>query len=62
MLKTPAIGEAMKPLEGLEVTAKQEYDAVVKDHHAEVEAYKARREALQGDMRQVAKGKSSTNG
>src|SRR6185295_1469143 len=44
MLKTPAIGEAMKPLEGLEVTAKQEYDAVVKDHHAEVEAHKARRE------------------
>ena len=62
MLKTPAIGEAMKPLEGLEVTAKREFDAVVKDHHAEVEAHKARREALQGDMRQVAKGKSSPTG
>src|SRR5688500_3073584 len=62
MLKTPAIAEAMKPLEGLEAFAKAEYEAAQKDHSAEVEAFKARREALSGDMRQVAKGKPGSNG
>jgi len=62
MLKTPAISEAMKPLEHLERVAKQEYDAAMKDYGAEVEEYKARREALQAEMRQAAKGKRSTGG
>lgn len=62
MLKTPAIGEAMKPLEVLEMHAKQEHDAAMKDHAGNLEAFKAQREALQSDMRQVAKGKASANG
>jgi putative DNA primase/helicase len=60
MLKTPAIGEAMKPLEALEGRAKQEYDAAIKNHRAEIEAFKANRDALQGDMRKAAKAKDQT--
>ncbi|UVT20559.1 MAG: DUF3987 domain-containing protein [Nitrospira sp.] len=56
MLKTPAISEAMKPLEKLESLAKQAYDEALKKHDAEVEAFKAQKEALQADMRKVAKG------
>ena len=62
MMKTPAIGEAMKPMEALSVAAKQDFDAVIKEHLAEMEAFKARREAIQGDMRQVAKNNLPKNG
>lgn len=58
MLKTPAIGEAMKPLDRLECMAKQAYDTAKKNYDAEYEAYKARRESLQTDMRKAAKGKA----
>lgn len=57
MMKTPSIGEAMKPIDRLECAAKVAYDAAKKDHAAEQEAFKARKEALQGDMRKVAAGK-----
>jgi len=62
MLKTPAISEALKPLETLEAEAKQAYDGATKDHKAELEAYDAQKEALKADMRSVAKRKGSTNG
>jgi hypothetical protein len=62
MLKTPAISEAMKPLAALEAEAKAAYDHALKDHVAELEAFKAQREALQQDMRSVAKGKTNSNG
>ncbi len=61
MLKTPAISEGLKPLEALESTAKQEHDAAMNNHIADLEAFKAKREALQGEMRQVAKGKSKAS-
>src|SRR6185295_1485654 len=34
MMKTPAIGEAMKPMDALSVTAKQAFDGLIKDHLA----------------------------
>lgn len=55
MMKTPSIGEALKPLDPLVEAAKQEYDAQIKDYLAEVEVFKAKREAIQGEMRKVAK-------
>ncbi|MEO7860059.1 MAG: YfjI family protein, partial [Nitrospirales bacterium] len=63
MLKTPAISEGLKPMEALESAAKQEHDAAMNGHMAEIEAFKANREALQSEMRQVAKakGKSGAN-
>lgn len=57
MLKTPAISEGLKPMEALEAVAKQEHDAAMKGYAAELEAFKAKREALQAEMRQVAKSK-----
>lgn len=62
MLKTPATAEALAPLERLEAEAKQAHDAAMKNHGAELEAFKSKREALQGDMRQVAKKKGAANG
>jgi len=59
MLKTPAINEAMKPLEALESQAKRTYDEACKSYSAELEAFKAQKEALQADMRKVAKGKAT---
>lgn len=60
MLKTPAMSEAMKPLEALESKAKYAYDLLLKQYEAEVEAFKARKESLQADMRSVAKGRGKT--
>lgn len=59
MMKTPAIGEAMKPMDGLSAAAKQDFDLVIKEHLAEVEAFKAQREAIQGAMRQAARSKAA---
>ncbi|MGZ8373313.1 MAG: DUF3987 domain-containing protein, partial [Nitrospira sp.] len=58
LLKTPAISEAMKPLEGLEGAAKQAFDVAMHTYAGEHEAHKARKEALQADMRKVANGKA----
>lgn len=57
MLKTPAINEGLKPMKVLECAAKKAFDDELARHSAEMEAFKAQREALQGEMRQVAKGK-----
>jgi hypothetical protein len=60
MLKTPAIGEAMKPLDRLECAAKLAHDAAKKNYEADCEAYKAKREALQTNMRKAAKAKAES--
>lgn len=57
-MKTPAIGEAMKPLDDLSATAKREYDEKIKAHLAEVEVFKAHREKIVCDMKQAARGKA----
>lgn len=57
MLKTPAIAEAMKPLDTLEREAKLAYDAATKDYTADQEAFKAHKESLLASMRKVANGK-----
>ena len=58
-MKTPAIGEAMKPMDVLTVKAKQEYDEMIKGHLADQEVFKARKEAIVGDMKSAAKGKDA---
>ena len=58
-MKSPAIGEAMKPIEALAVAAKQDFDLVINGHLAEVEVFKAQREAIQGAMRAAAKSKAT---
>lgn len=60
MLKTPAIGEAMKPMDRLECAAKLAYDAAKKNHEADCEAYKAKREALQTNMRKAARAQAES--
>lgn len=57
-LKTPSIGEGMKPLNAMERAAKLAYDTAKKNYDAEYEAYKAHKESLQTDMRKAAKGKA----
>ena len=56
MMKTPAIGEAMKPMDALSTAAKQDFDAVEKGHRADLEGFKANREAILDKMRKAAKG------
>lgn len=59
MLKTPAIAEAMKPLDALEREAKLVYDAAQRQYEAEQEAFKAHKDSLLTSMRKVANGKAS---
>ncbi|OPX92333.1 MAG: hypothetical protein A4E53_00555 [Pelotomaculum sp. PtaB.Bin104] len=57
MLKTPALSEIMKPLSRLEIEAKEEYDNKMNYFNAEVEVFKANKEALKAEMVAAAKGK-----
>ncbi|OPY61649.1 MAG: bifunctional RNase H/acid phosphatase [Pelotomaculum sp. PtaU1.Bin065] len=57
MLKTPSLAEVMKPLIRLEIEAKEEYDQEMSFYNAEIEAFKATKEALRGEMVAAAKGK-----
>jgi len=56
MMKTPAIGEAMKPMDALSTAAKLAFDGVEKGHRADLEGFKANREAILDKMRKAAKG------
>jgi hypothetical protein len=47
----------MKPMDVLTTMAKQEYDEMIKGHLADQEVFKARKEAIVGDMKSAAKGK-----
>jgi hypothetical protein len=57
MLKTPALQESMRPLERLAAESKADYDAAFKDYDAEVEMFKAKKDAAKELMRAAAKGK-----
>jgi len=54
MLKTPSLAEIMKPLIRLEVEAKEQYESDVKHYEAEIEAFKALKDALKKDMQAIA--------
>jgi hypothetical protein len=45
----------MKPMDALSAAAKQDFDAVIKEYLAEMEAFKSQREAIKDDMRTAAK-------
>ena len=55
MMKTPAIGEAMKPMDKLSSDAKLVFDEVQKGYLADCEGFKANREAIVDKMRKAAK-------
>jgi Protein of unknown function (DUF3987)/Domain of unknown function (DUF3854) len=57
MLKSPALAEAMRPLNRLEVEAHEQHKDAWKSHEAELEMFKARKESIKDDMRSAAKGK-----
>lgn len=59
MLKTPAISEAMKPLDGLEQKAKSAYEDAKKRWGAEHEVFEARKESIRSSMKKAASGKLS---
>ncbi|MBP2642599.1 MAG: hypothetical protein H6Q67_486 [Firmicutes bacterium] len=55
MLKTPSLAEIMKPLSNMEVAAKSDYEDMMAFYLAEVEGFKAQREAIKGKMLKQAK-------
>jgi hypothetical protein len=55
--KSPALDEGMKSINMLESEAKGAYDQALADWEADNEAYKAKKEAIKGDMAAAAKGK-----
>ena len=57
LLKTPALEQALSPLRLLEKSAKDAYDAEADIYDAELAAYKAKRDALQNDMKKAYGGK-----
>jgi hypothetical protein len=57
MLKTPALAEVMKPLKQLENDAERDYEAASKISEADEQEYKARKDALQDELKSAAKGK-----
>ncbi len=57
MLKTPALQEALKPLLKLETEAKKKYDEDLAFYEAEIEIFKAQKDALKAEMSKVAKSK-----
>ena len=61
MLKTPALAEVMKPLIRMELEAKAEHDEAMLMHGAEIEVFKASRDAVKDDMKKAAKGKGTRN-
>ena len=55
MMKTPAISEAMKPMDLLSTEAKRAFDEREKGYLADLAAYKATREAIEYKMRKKAR-------
>lgn len=56
VLKSPAMAEAMKPLQRLEAEARKEHDAALKDYEREAELIKIRREEAAKAARKAIKG------
>lgn len=59
-LKSPALMEALAPLQRLEIRAKEEYEAALQDHEFDLMAAKARKEAIRKRLAEAAKGKKDT--
>lgn len=57
MLKSPSLAEAIRPIDRLEIRAREEFECAEKDFLAEAETAKARREALRSEMVKAAKRK-----
>ena len=55
MMKTPAIGEAMKPMDLLSTEAKLAFDEMEKGYLADLAEYKMTREAIEDAMRRITK-------
>lgn len=55
LMKSPSMNEALKPLSRLEVAAKENYDDNTKRHEANMMAYKASHETVNGAMKKAAK-------
>jgi hypothetical protein len=62
MMKTPALQEAMRPLEKLAAESKDAHQADQKDFEAEIEMTKARKDAARDSMRVAAKGLKKGDG
>lgn len=61
MLKSPAIAEILRPLTRLEAQAKEHFDDEQREHQAELEMFKAEKEALKFQMIKTAKGNPSSD-
>jgi len=61
LLKSPAIEQALSPLAKLEIAAKENYESESDIYEAELAGYKAKKEALQGDMKKAYSGKGDTS-
>jgi DNA primase len=59
MLKTPSLAEALKPLGRLEAMAKESHDEALKEHHADLLEWEARKDALKNNMKKAASGKGT---
>jgi hypothetical protein len=57
MLKSPALAEAMRPLNRLEIEAHREYQELWKSYEAELEMFKAQKDAIKDEMKSAAKGR-----
>lgn len=62
MKKSPALGETMKPINRLEVTAKEGFEQAEQFASADKELYKATKAAIISDMTAVLKSKSPKSG
>jgi len=60
-LKTPALNDVQKPLQRLELEAKERFEYEQKYYEAEQEVFKAQKESIKHDMQLLAKGKNSNS-
>lgn len=59
-MKSPAVGEALRPLRRIEVQAREEYDALYGDYESQVELAKLRRDAAKDTARKILKKAGGT--
>jgi len=58
MLKTPSLNEALRPLDRLEIEAKDTFDKSAKGYEVDLAEYQARKDGLKSKMKKVASGNS----
>ena len=56
LLKSPAIEQALSPLAKLEIAAKENHESGLDVYETELACHKAKKEALQGEMKKAYKG------